>query len=104
MQTSDGPYQYTIGTMARVARFKGAGQASEQTIQRSGQRPQRIRARTGAASIRPGRAGTTSAAGCLPAVSAPDGYGMILIERRVDLEDATYRVFWWAWVLDGLRA
>jgi hypothetical protein len=29
---------------------------------------------------------------------------MILIERRVDLEDATYRVFWWAWVLDGLRA
>src|SRR5580700_10620943 len=37
-------------------------------------------------------AGTTSAAGCLPAVSAPDGHGMILIERRVDLEDATYRV------------
>jgi len=49
MQTSDGPYQYTIGTMARVARFKGAGQDSEQTIQRSGQRLQRIRAWTGAA-------------------------------------------------------
>ena len=31
---------------------------------------------------------------CLPAVSAPDGYGMILLERRVDLEDATYRVIW----------
>ena len=45
-------------------------------------------------SIWPGRAGTTSAAGCLPAVSASDGYGMILIERRVDLEDATYRVIW----------
>jgi hypothetical protein len=43
-------------------------------------------------SIWPGRAGTTPAAGCLPAVSTPDGYGMILIERRVDLEDATYRV------------
>ena len=27
-------------------------------------------------------------------VSAPDGHGMILIERRVDLEDATYRVVW----------
>jgi hypothetical protein len=32
MQTSEGPYQYAIGTMARVARFKGAGQDSEQTI------------------------------------------------------------------------
>jgi hypothetical protein len=64
MQTSDGPYQYTIGTMARVARFKGADQDGEQTIQRSGQRPQRIRAWTGAATsglgnrrslVRPGR-------------------------------------------------
>ena len=25
-------------------------------------------------------------------VSAPDGHGMILIERGVDLEDTTYRV------------
>jgi hypothetical protein len=34
------------------------------------------------------------AAGCRLAVSASDGYGMILIERRVDPEDATYRVIW----------
>lgn len=27
-------------------------------------------------------------------VSAPDGCGMILSERRVDLEDTTYRVAW----------
>jgi hypothetical protein len=31
-------------------------------------------------------------AGCLPKVSAADGHGMILIERRVSVEDATYRV------------
>jgi len=43
-------------------------------------------------SIRPGRAGTTPAAGCPPAVSAPDGHGMILTGRRVDLEDTAYRV------------
>jgi len=30
--------------------------------------------------------------GCPPTVSAADGHGMILIERHVDLEDATYRV------------
>ena len=45
-------------------------------------------------SIRPGRAGNTQAAGCPPTVSAPDGHGMILIELRVDLEDATYRVIY----------
>jgi hypothetical protein len=27
-----------------------------------------------------------------PAVGVADGHGMILSERRVDLEDATYRV------------
>jgi hypothetical protein len=43
-------------------------------------------------------------AGRLPVVSASDGYGMILTERHVDLEDATYRVIWWAWVLAGSRA
>jgi hypothetical protein len=43
-------------------------------------------------SIRPGRAGNTPAAGCPPTVSAPDGHGMILIERCVDIEDTTYRV------------
>src|ERR1022692_2893512 len=32
--------------------------------------------------------------GCPPAVSAADGHGMILIERRVVLVDATYRVVW----------
>jgi hypothetical protein len=45
-------------------------------------------------SLRPGRAGNTPAAGCPPVVSAPDGHGMILIERCVDIEDATYRVIW----------
>jgi hypothetical protein len=30
--------------------------------------------------------------GCPPTVSAPDGHGMILIERCVDIEDTTYRV------------
>jgi hypothetical protein len=49
MQTSDGPYPYTIGAMARVARFTGADQDSEQAIQRCGQGSQRIRARAGAA-------------------------------------------------------
>jgi len=34
----------------------------------------------------------TPAARCPAAVSAPDGHGMILIERRVDIKDATYRV------------
>ena len=43
-------------------------------------------------SIRLGRAGNTPAAGCPPAVSAPDGHGMILTGRCVDLEDTTYRV------------
>jgi hypothetical protein len=47
MQTSEDPYQYAIGPMARVARFTGGGQGSEQAIQR---RSQRIRARGGAAS------------------------------------------------------
>ena len=32
------------------------------------------------------------AAGCPPAVSAPDGHGMILAGKCVDLEDTTYRV------------
>jgi hypothetical protein len=45
-----------------------------------------------------------SPAGCLPAVTAPDGYGMILIESRVDLENATYRVICRDRVFDGLRA
>ena len=35
----------------------------------------------------------TAVAGC-PTVSQADGHGMILIERRVVLEDATYRVAW----------
>ena len=43
-------------------------------------------------SIRPHRAGNTPAAGCPPAVSAPEGHGMILAERCVDIEDTTYRV------------
>jgi hypothetical protein len=47
MQTSEDPYQYTIGPMAAVARFTGAGQGSEQAIRGCGQRPQRIRARFG---------------------------------------------------------
>ena len=45
-------------------------------------------------SIQSDRAGNTPAAGCPPAVSAPEGHGMILIERCVDLEDTTYRVMW----------
>src|SRR6266498_4189547 len=36
--------------------------------------------------------GNTPVAGCPATVSAAGGHGMILIERRVDLEDATYRV------------
>jgi hypothetical protein len=32
--------------------------------------------------------------GCSSGISVSDGHGMILIERRVDLEDTTYRVFW----------
>jgi hypothetical protein len=43
-------------------------------------------------SIQPDRAENTLAAGCPPAVSLPDGHGMILIERCVDLRDTTYRV------------
>ena len=45
--------------------------------------------------------GVRRVAGCLPAVSAPDGHGMILIERRVNVQDAKYRVLaglrtgWW---------
>jgi hypothetical protein len=35
-------------------------------------------------SIRPDRAGNAPVAGCPPTVSAADGHGMILIERRVD--------------------
>ena len=37
---------------------------------------------------------TQKAAGTWPRISlsAPDGHGMILIERCVDLEDTTYRV------------
>ena len=46
----------------------------------------------GPLSIRPDRAGNTPAAGCPPTASAPDGHGMILIERCVDLKDTTYRV------------
>jgi hypothetical protein len=81
MQTSDGPYQYTIGTMARFARFKGAGQDSEQAIQRYGRRPQRIRARTG----RPPSARAIPGGGLSAAVSVPDGHGMILIEGCVEV-------------------
>ena len=43
-------------------------------------------------SIRPGRAGNTPVAGYPPTVSTADGHGMILIERRVVVGDATYRV------------
>ena len=43
-------------------------------------------------SIRPGRPGNTPVAGCPPTVSATEGHGMILTGRRVDAEDATYRV------------
>jgi site-specific recombinase XerC len=43
-------------------------------------------------SIRPDRPWNTPVAGCPPTVSAADGHGMILTERRVDAEDATYRV------------
>ena len=57
-QTSGGPYQYTISTMAPVARFQGAGQDTQHRIRRSGERTQRIRARIGAATPDPGIAGS----------------------------------------------
>jgi hypothetical protein len=38
------------------------------------------------------QAGTRYVTGCPPTVGAADGNGMILIKRRVAIDDATYRV------------
>jgi len=56
-------------------------------------RPAITRLCHGPFSIRPGRAEKILLRqACPPAVSAPDGHGMILMGRCVDIEDTTYRV------------